>query len=219
MASPSSFPRTFLASRAPRMRRDLVLEGKGPHTRRDARDRGAAARRCPRRHRRPCRADRARLAPDGPETRSRSPTGAPGERYQVVVHMDAAVLADPDQPGQSVLEDGVRVPAETSRRPACVGSRIVMPHDEDWPRGRGRRPDPDDPTRVTASPAPSPSGLSPSRLRITALRRPSHPPPGGRRPDHAVESGPCSVDGITGAVHEDGPGEPAARWRPRIPPS
>ncbi len=30
--------------------------------------------------------------------------GAPGERYQVVVHVDAPVLADPDQPGQSVLE-------------------------------------------------------------------------------------------------------------------
>src|SRR2546425_7535195 len=32
--------------------------------------------------------------------------GAPGERYQVVVHVDAPVLADPDAPGQSVLEDG-----------------------------------------------------------------------------------------------------------------
>src|SRR5262249_30094025 len=30
--------------------------------------------------------------------------GAPGERYQVVVHVDAAVLADPEQPGQSALE-------------------------------------------------------------------------------------------------------------------
>src|SRR5438093_4769842 len=38
--------------------------------------------------------------------------GAPGERYQVVVHVDAAVLADPDQPGQSVLEGGARVSAE-----------------------------------------------------------------------------------------------------------
>jgi len=38
--------------------------------------------------------------------------GAPGERYQVVVHVDAQALADPDQPGQSVLEDGARVPAE-----------------------------------------------------------------------------------------------------------
>ena len=34
--------------------------------------------------------------------------GAPGERYQVVVHVDARALADPDQPGQSVLEDGAR---------------------------------------------------------------------------------------------------------------
>jgi hypothetical protein len=38
--------------------------------------------------------------------------GAPGERYQVVVHVDAQALADPDQPGQSVLEEGTRVSAE-----------------------------------------------------------------------------------------------------------
>jgi hypothetical protein len=57
--------------------------------------------------------------------------GAPGERYQVVVHVDAAVLADPDQPGQSVLEDGTRVSAETSRRLACDASRVVMRHDLD----------------------------------------------------------------------------------------
>jgi 5-methylcytosine-specific restriction endonuclease McrA len=57
--------------------------------------------------------------------------GAPGERYQVVVHVDATALADPDQPGQSVLEDGPRVSAETSRRLACDASRVVMRHDED----------------------------------------------------------------------------------------
>jgi len=57
--------------------------------------------------------------------------GAPGERYQVVVHVDAAVLADADQPGQSVLEDGVRVPAGTSQRLACDASRVVMRHDAD----------------------------------------------------------------------------------------
>jgi 5-methylcytosine-specific restriction endonuclease McrA len=57
--------------------------------------------------------------------------GAPGERYQVVVHVDAPVLADPDQPGQSVLEDGPHVPAETSQRLACDASRVVMQHDED----------------------------------------------------------------------------------------
>ena len=59
--------------------------------------------------------------------------GAPGERYQVVVHVDAAVLADPDQPGQSALEDGAHVPAGTSRRLACDASRIVMRQDQ---RGR-----------------------------------------------------------------------------------
>jgi hypothetical protein len=40
--------------------------------------------------------------------------GAPGERYQVVVHVDAGVLADPGQPGQSVLEEASHVPAGTS---------------------------------------------------------------------------------------------------------
>jgi Domain of unknown function (DUF222)/HNH endonuclease len=55
--------------------------------------------------------------------------GAPGERYQVVVHVDAPALADPAQPGQSVLEDGVRVSAETSRRLACDASRVVLRHD------------------------------------------------------------------------------------------
>src|SRR5207302_4296988 len=57
--------------------------------------------------------------------------GAPGERYQVVVHVDAPVLADPDQPGQSLLENGARVSAETSRRIACDASRVVMRHDCD----------------------------------------------------------------------------------------
>jgi len=57
--------------------------------------------------------------------------GAPGERYQVVVHVDAEVLADPDQPGQSVLEDGARVPAGTSQRLACDASRVVMRHGRD----------------------------------------------------------------------------------------
>jgi len=57
--------------------------------------------------------------------------GTPGERYQVVVHVDAPALADPDQPGQSVLEDGTHVSAETSRRLACDTSRVVMRHDAD----------------------------------------------------------------------------------------
>ena len=40
--------------------------------------------------------------------------GTPAEHYQVVVHVDATVLEDADQPGQSVVEDGARVSAEPS---------------------------------------------------------------------------------------------------------
>src|SRR5204862_2529267 len=57
--------------------------------------------------------------------------GAPGERYQVVVHVDAPVLADADAPGQSVLDDGAHVSAETSQRLACDASRVGMGHDPD----------------------------------------------------------------------------------------
>lgn len=56
--------------------------------------------------------------------------GTPGERYQVVVHVDAQVLADPGHDGQSVLEDGARVAAATSERLACDAGRVVMQHDQ-----------------------------------------------------------------------------------------
>ena len=57
--------------------------------------------------------------------------GAPGERYQVVVHVDAAVLVDAEAPGQSVLDGGTRVPAGTSQRLACDATRVIMRHDVD----------------------------------------------------------------------------------------
>src|SRR2546426_11937704 len=57
--------------------------------------------------------------------------GSPGERYQVVVHVDAAVLEDPDASGQSALEPGAHVSAETSRRLGCEACRVVMRHDPD----------------------------------------------------------------------------------------
>jgi hypothetical protein len=57
--------------------------------------------------------------------------GTPGERYQVVVHVDADVLADAEATGQSVLEGGARVSAETSQRLACDASRVEMCHDAD----------------------------------------------------------------------------------------
>jgi hypothetical protein len=57
--------------------------------------------------------------------------GAPAEHFQVVVHVDAEVLADPTQPGQSVFENGTHVPAGTSQRLACDASRVVMRHDRE----------------------------------------------------------------------------------------
>jgi Domain of unknown function (DUF222)/HNH endonuclease len=57
--------------------------------------------------------------------------GAPGERYQVVVHVDAQVLANADAAGQSVIENGVGVAAETSQRFACDASRVVIRHGPD----------------------------------------------------------------------------------------
>jgi Domain of unknown function (DUF222)/HNH endonuclease len=57
--------------------------------------------------------------------------GPAAERYQVVVHVDAAVLADADAPGQSVLDGGTRVSAETSQRLACDATQVMMRHDRD----------------------------------------------------------------------------------------
>src|SRR5712664_22187 len=65
--------------------------------------------------------------------------GAPAERYQVVDHVDAPALADPDEPGQSVLEDGTHVPAEPSMwlapLPVPLKLSMLMP---EGARGRGR---------------------------------------------------------------------------------
>jgi len=57
--------------------------------------------------------------------------GGSGERYQVVVHVDAGVLSDRNDSGQSALEGGANVSAETSRRLACDASRVVMRHHPD----------------------------------------------------------------------------------------
>jgi hypothetical protein len=60
--------------------------------------------------------------------------GTAGERYQVVVHVDAPVLADPAAPGVSCLADGCHVgnvSAETSRRRACDAAVVVMTHAPD----------------------------------------------------------------------------------------
>ena len=54
--------------------------------------------------------------------------GTAGDRYQVVVHVDEEVLTHDAESGQSALEDGPYVSAETSRRVACDAARVVMRH-------------------------------------------------------------------------------------------
>ena len=57
--------------------------------------------------------------------------GTRGDRYQVVVHVDAEVLAPGGEGGSSWLADGTHVSAETSRRLACDSARVVMRHAAD----------------------------------------------------------------------------------------
>ncbi len=57
--------------------------------------------------------------------------GSRGDRYQVVVHVDAEVLAPGGEGGSSWLADGTHVSAETSRRLACDSARVVMRHAAD----------------------------------------------------------------------------------------
>ena len=57
--------------------------------------------------------------------------GAPAEHFQVVVHVDAPVLTQPEGAGQALLEDGARVSVEMSQRLACDAIRVIMRHDPD----------------------------------------------------------------------------------------
>jgi Domain of unknown function (DUF222)/HNH endonuclease len=57
--------------------------------------------------------------------------GTRGDRYQVVVHVDAEVLAAGGEGGSSWLADGTGVSAETSRRLACDSALVVMRHAAD----------------------------------------------------------------------------------------
>ncbi len=50
------------------------------------------------------------------------------DRYQVVLHVDAEVLASPGADGRCELEDGPALAPETARRLACDGSAYVMAH-------------------------------------------------------------------------------------------
>ncbi|MDD9945645.1 MAG: DUF222 domain-containing protein [Myxococcales bacterium] len=56
------------------------------------------------------------------------PTAMPaGERYQVVVHVDADALPEDGSGLRSHLDSGPHVPAETARRLSCSGRRDSDP--------------------------------------------------------------------------------------------
>ena len=112
--------------------------------------------------------------------------GAPAERYQVVVHVDAPALADPDAAGQSVLENGEHVSAETPApgvrcQPRGDAARAGRPG-----RGSGR-PDPDDSACPTPRAPSSRPQLSLPGLRATLRPGSPHPPLGAGRADDALE--------------------------------
>ena len=65
-----------------------------------------------------------------PHARPSAESGTRAERYQVMVHCDAATLAAEGEPGRSDL-DGIRVSAETSRRMACDAAVVAMVHARD----------------------------------------------------------------------------------------
>ncbi len=76
-------------------------------------------------------------------------SGSRAERYQVVLHVEAATLKAEGEPGQSELEDGTRIAAETARRLACDASRVTVSHGE---RSEGTADRTDDHTPVRGRP-------------------------------------------------------------------
>jgi hypothetical protein len=69
-----------------------------------------------------------------------------GDRVQVVVHVDAEVLADPAADGRAELAAGPAVPAETARRLACDCSVVELRHGPAGELRAGRK------TRVLSAP-------------------------------------------------------------------
>jgi hypothetical protein len=57
-----------------------------------------------------------------------------------MLHVDADTLSADREPGRSELEDGTRIPADTSRRLACDAAVVTVSHDTDGAvLGVGRR--------------------------------------------------------------------------------
>jgi uncharacterized protein DUF222/HNH endonuclease len=145
------------------------------------------------------------------------------ERYQVVVHVDAAALADPAQPGEAALEDAVGVSAEMTRRVACDATRVVMRHrgeDEILDVGRRTRAIPPALRRALHArdrgcrfPACTVRHAQGHHLGFArpGRRGPSPATPEGAHIQHWANGGPTRLDNLAllcrrhhRAVHEEG---------------
>ncbi|PYO08398.1 MAG: hypothetical protein DMD75_18550 [Candidatus Rokuibacteriota bacterium] len=112
--------------------------------------------------------------------------GPPGERYQVVVHVDAPVLAESDAPGESALEHGGRVSAETSRRLSVRREPCGDATRSRWACRGGRCAYPHDPARAPTRAGPPRPRLPLSGLRIAVRSGSSHQALGSWRPHKAL---------------------------------
>ena len=67
-------------------------------------------------------------------------SGTRAERYQVMLHVETGTLEEDGEVGQSELDDGTRVSAETSRRISCDAGLVTISHAPDGKvLGAGRR--------------------------------------------------------------------------------
>jgi len=58
-------------------------------------------------------------------------SGSRAERYQVMLHVEAATLDERAEPGRAELDDGTRVSAETCRRLSCDAAVVEVAHAPD----------------------------------------------------------------------------------------
>ncbi len=102
-----------------------------------------------------------------------------GDRYQVVVHVDAGALSGEEPGGRCELEDGSPLALETVRRLACDASLVQLLERDGQPLRSGARRAPSRPrcgarsTRATAAAASPGAGRGDSWTRTTSSTGPT----------------------------------------------
>ena len=104
----------------------------------------------------------------------------PGDppRREVVVHVDADVLADDTAAGRAFFEGGPAITGAQARRMLCEATAVVML--EQGPRTPGRRP-----AQAPRHQGPAPGAAAPRR-RLRPARLPGDPHRTAARPPHAA---------------------------------